>query len=322
MSPRAALLLSALCLVLFLASLALPIGDILDVATRDPALAATILVELRLPRALLALLIGAMLGSAGAALQALLGNPLASPDLVGTSSGAALGAIVTGYLIGLVSPFALMCGGMLGALAALILLLALAGTHASTATLLLAGVALSLLTGALSALALAMAPSPFAFYDAYDWLMGSLVDRSLPQLLFAAPVMIASILLLWSKTAALDALALGEESAAAMGYPLVSIRRLIILAAGLGVGAAVSVAGAIGFIGLVAPYFARGLSHGLPGRALPPAALIGAILLLGADILIRIVPAGRALPIGIVTALAGAPFFLSLVLRGRAETAR
>ena len=322
MSPRAVLLLSALCLALFLASLALPFGDIRGVAARDSELATIILVELRLPRTLLALLIGAMLGSAGAGLQALLGNPLASPDLVGTSSGAALGAIVTGYLIGLASPFAMMLGAMIGALAALILLLALAGSHASTATLLLAGVALSLLTGALSALALAIAPSPFAFYDAYDWLMGSLVDRSLPQLLFAAPVMVASILLLWSKTAALDALALGEESASAMGYPLVSIRRLIILAAGLGVGAAVSVAGAIGFIGLVAPYLARGLTRGLPGRALLPAALIGAVLLLAADILVRIVPAGRALPIGIVTALAGAPFFLSLVMRGRAEAAR
>lgn len=322
MSLRAVLLLSVLCLALFLASLVLPFGDFPGLAARDPELATIILVELRLPRALLALLIGAMLGSAGAALQALLGNPLASPDLVGTSSGAALGAIVTGYLIGLASPFAMMLGAMIGALAALILLLALAGTHASTATLLLAGVALSLLTGALSALALAIAPSPFAFYDAYDWLMGSLVDRSLPQLMFTAPVMIASILLLWSKTAALDALALGEESASAMGYPLVSIRRLIILAAGLGVGAAVSVAGAIGFIGLVAPYLARGLTRGLPGRALLPAALIGAVLLLAADILVRIVPAGRALPIGIVTALAGAPFFLNLVIRGRAETAR
>lgn len=322
MSLRAVLLLSVLCLALFLASLVLPFGDFPGLAARDPELATIILVELRLPRALLALLIGAMLGSAGAALQALLGNPLASPDLVGTSSGAALGAIVTGYLIGLASPFAMMLGAMIGALAALILLLALAGTHASTATLLLAGVALSLLTGAMSALALAIAPSPFAFYDAYDWLMGSLVDRSLPQLMFTAPVMIASILLLWSKGHAMDVLALGEESASAMGYPLVSIRRLIILAAGLGVGAAVSVAGAIGFIGLVAPYLARGLTRGLPGRALLPAALIGAVLLLAADILVRIVPAGRALPIGIVTALAGAPFFLNLVIRGRAETAR
>jgi len=192
-----------------LASLLLPFAPLRPLLATDPALVRTILVELRLPRTLLALGYGAMLGGAGAAIQALFANPLASPDITGASSGAALGAVVTAYLFDLAGPLATMLGGVAGALGALGLLLALAGPRAETATLLLAGVAISAVTAAATTLALALAPSPFAFYDAYDWLMGSLVDRSLTQLAFAAVPMAAALVLLASRTVALDTLALG-----------------------------------------------------------------------------------------------------------------
>lgn len=280
-------------------------------------LARAILVELRLPRTLLALLIGATLGATGAALQGLFANPLASPDIIGASGGATLGAILVGYGLGLMGPLAFMAGGMAGAGLALGLLLLLAG-RGSTATLLLAGVAITALTGALSTLALALAPSPFAFYDIHAWLMGSLVDRSLDQLMWCAPPMVAAILIAAHAAPALDALTLGEDVAAAMGHRPCLLRRRLIVAGGLGVGAAVSVGGAIGFIGLVAPVLARGLTGGLPGRAVMPAAMIGAILLLLADLAVRFAPAGRILPVGVVTALVGVPFFLWLVARRHA----
>ncbi|MEA3032762.1 MAG: iron complex transport system permease protein, partial [Sphingomonadales bacterium] len=172
------LLLLAALVLLFGLSLALPLGTLAALWQEDRSLALAILWELRLPRAGLALAYGAMLGASGAAIQALFANPLASPDLTGTTSGAALGAVVTAYWLGFASPLALSVGAIAGALGALLLLLALAGPRAETATLLLAGLAISALAGALTTLALALAPSPFAFYDAYEWLMGSLVDRS------------------------------------------------------------------------------------------------------------------------------------------------
>lgn len=298
-------------------SLALPWEDFAALWREDRDLAAAILIELRLPRALLALLYGAVLGASGAAIQALFANPLASPDLTGTTSGAALGAVVTAYVFALSSPLALSIGAVGGALAALVLLLALAGPRAETATLLLAGLAISALAGALATLALALAPSPFAFYDAYDWLMGSLVDRSLAQAAFAGIPAVVAILLLLRFVRPLDALALGEEVAESMGHDVVRVRRWVVVLSAIGVGACVAVCGAIGFIGLVAPIFARRLTGGHPGRALLPAALIGALLLTAADLAVRAAPLGRTLPIGVVTALLGAPFFLWLVAHMR-----
>jgi iron complex transport system permease protein len=276
-----------------------------------------VLSELRLPRAVLALTYGAMLGASGAAIQALFANPLASPDLTGTTSGAALGAVVTAYIFGFASPIALSLGAVAGALGALLLLIALAGPRAETATLLLAGLAISALAGALTTLALALAPSPFAFYDAYDWLMGSLLDRSLAQAAFAAVPAFVSILLLLRLRAALDSLTLGEEVAVSFGHDVARLRLWIVTFTAVGVGACVAICGAIGFVGLVAPIFARRLTGGHPGRAIVPAALIGATLLLAADLVVRTAPLGRTLPIGVVTALLGAPFFLWLVAHMR-----
>ena len=307
------LLLLLLC-VAFSASLLLPFESLVGI---DRGLAMAVLVELRLPRALLALAYGATLGASGAAIQALFANPLASPDLTGTTSGAALGAVVTAYLFGFAAPVALSVGAVLGALGALALLLALAGPRAETATLLLAGLAISALAGALTTLALALAPSPFAFYDAYDWLMGSLIDRSLEQAAFAALPALLTIVLLLRLGPALDRLALGEEVAQSLGDDVARLRVEIVCLTALGVGACVAVCGAIGFIGLIAPIFARRLTRGHPGRAILPAALIGALLLLLADLVVRLAPLGRTLPIGVVTALIGAPFFLWLVAHMR-----
>jgi iron complex transport system permease protein len=315
-------LYTAFCLfvvALLAASILLPLQSLPGLFESDPELAGIVLVELRLPRALLALFYGAVLGASGAAIQALFANPLASPDITGATGGAALGAVVTAYILGFAGPFGVAIGGISGAGLALLLLLLLAGPRAETATLLLAGIAISAITGAATALALALAPSPFAFYDAYDWLMGSLVDRSLPQLLFAALPALLALFFLASRSQALDALALGEDTAAAMGHDVAALRYGVIVATAIGVGAAVSVCGAVGFIGLVGPVLARKLTAGHPGRAILPAALTGATLLLAADLAVRFAPPDRSLPVGVLTAILGAPFFLWLVAHMRWE---
>ncbi|MBC2777844.1 iron ABC transporter permease [Parasphingopyxis sp. GrpM-11] len=308
---------SAAVLALFAAALLLPLQSLPALWGSDPELAGIVITELRLPRALLALVYGAVLGASGAAIQALFANPLASPDITGATGGAALGAVFTAYILGLAGPVAVALGGVTGAGLALGLLLLLAGPRAETATLLLAGIAISAITGATTALALALAPSPFAFYDAYDWLMGSLVDRSLPQLLFAAVPALAALVYLATRARPLDALALGEDTAAAMGHDITGLRYGVVAATALGVGAAVSVCGAVGFIGLVGPVLARRLTAGHPGRAILPAALIGSVLLLSADLAIRFAPPDRSIPVGVLTAMLGAPFFLWLVARMR-----
>jgi iron complex transport system permease protein len=316
------LLIATAVVAAFAASLLLPWPPIAALLGADRPLALALLWELRLPRALLALAYGATLGASGAAIQGLFANPLASPDLTGTTSGAALGAVVTAYILGFSAPLALAFGAVGGALAALLLLLALAGPRAETATLLLAGLAISALAGALTTLALALAPSPFAFYDAYEWLMGSLVDRSLEQAAFAAVPASASILLLLRLAGPLDSLTLGEEVAESLGHDVRRLRVAVVCLTAFGVGACVAICGAIGFVGLVAPIFARRLTGGHPGRAILPAALIGGLLLLAADLVVRGAPLGRTLPIGVVTALLGAPFFLWLVAHMRWRLAR
>lgn len=320
--PRVMAALVIALLGAFLLSLLMPWPALATLFEQRPDLAFAILLELRLPRTLLALVYGAVLGASGASIQALFANPLASPDLTGTTSGAALGAVVTAYIFGIAAPLALAFGAVIGALAALGLLLLLAGPKAETATLLLAGLAISALAGALTTLALALAPSPFAFYDAYEWLMGSLVDRSLDQAAFAAIPGLLTVLLLLRFARPLDVLALGEEVAQSLGYDIARLRLWIICLTALGVGACVAVCGAVGFIGLVAPVFARRLVGGHPGLAIGPAALIGGLLLLSADLVSRTAPMGRILPLGVITALLGAPFFLWLVAHMRWRLSR
>ena len=305
-------------LVLLIAVLLLAAVHLLtptNLLSLDPQLRTLLLVELRLPRTLLVVGYGATLGLTGAALQALFANPLASPDVTGSSSGAALGAVVGGYWLGLSEPLELAACGAAGALAALGALLAIAGQRAQTTTLLLGGIGVSLACGAATSLVLALAPSPFAFYDAFDWLMGSFMDRSLGQAAAALlPAAIAGALLA-RRAQVLDILALGEDVAASLGHSPQRIGRSIVGLSAIAIGACVSVCGAVGFIGLIAPYFARLMTRGHPGRAMLPAAVIGALLLLLADLATRAID--RPIPIGVITALVGTPLFLWLITHQR-----
>jgi iron complex transport system permease protein len=318
---RPALFLVAALLLLMVLHILVPLGPLLELRRTDPALASLLLTEIRLPRTLLAAGYGAVLGMTGAALQAMFGNPLASPDVTGSSSGAALGAVLGADWFGIVDPLVLAAFGAGGAGVALAGLLLLAGRRSDTATLLLAGVAIALAAGATTNLLLALAPSPFAFYDSFEWLMGSFVDRSLPQAAAALVPAAFACALLFRRARALDLLALGEDVAASLGYPPRRVGLEVVALSAIAVGACVSVCGAIGFVGLIAPYAARRISSGHPGRALLPAALIGAILLVLADLAVRFAPAGRIIPVGILTTVVGTPLFIWLVVGMRQRLA-
>ena len=304
-------------LLVAVAHLLVPLGALVELRRTSPDTAWLLLTEIRLPRALLALGYGAVLGMTGAALQALFANPFASPDITGSSSGAALGAVFASYWAGVTTPLALAAAGAAGALIALLIVVALAGRRADTSVLLLAGVAVALAFGAATSLLLALAPSPFAFYDSFEWLMGSFVDRSLPQAAVALIPAAASLALLATRARPLDLMALGEDVSASIGYEPRRLSLEIIALCSIAVGACVSVCGAIGFIGLIAPYVARRLTRGHPGRALMPAALIGGILLLAADLAVRWGPAGRVIPVGVLTTVVGAPLFIWIVVTMR-----
>jgi len=284
--------------------------------------AAIIFADIRLPRALLGLLIGAVLGLSGAALQGLLRNPLAEPGLIGVSASAGLGAVIAFYSgASLAFPLALPTGGIAGALLAVSLLYLLAGRQAGMLTLILAGVAISSLAGALTSLALSLSPNPFALSEIVFWLLGSLADRSMTHIYIAAPFMLAGSLALLSVGRGLDALSLGDDTARSLGFSTGRLALFTIGGTALAVGAAVAVAGAIGFIGLIVPHLLRPLAHYQPSRLLPLSALGGAALLLAADIGVRLGGPGPELKLGVVTALLGAPFFLVLVLRHRRNLA-
>ena len=284
----------------------------------EPTIEAIVVRDIRLPRMLLGLMVGASLGLSGAALQGLLRNPLAEPGLVGASSSAALGAVLVFYF-GLADglPLALPLAGIAGALVAVALLYALAGHDASILTLILAGVAISSFAGALTALAINLATSAYAALEITFWLLGSLADRSMAHVALAAPPMAAGWLLLITSARALDALALGEDGARSLGFDLGWVRFRLVVGTALAVGAAVSVSGAIGFVGLVVPHLLRPLVGHQPGRLLGVSALGGAVLVTVADTFVRLIATGLELKLGVVTALIGAPFFLWLVLRTR-----
>ncbi len=279
-----------------------------------------VFLEIRLPRALLGFLIGGALGLAGAVLQGYLRNPLAEPGLMGVSGGAALGA-VTAIHSGAagVLPLALPLGGLLGGGIATFAIMLLAGELAGPLTLILAGIAVSALTAALTTLALNLAPNPFAASEMLYWLMGSLTDRSLAHVWLAAPLILAGCLTLLTTRRALDALTLGEDAAENIGVDLGSLRNRVIAGTALAVGAATAVAGAIGFVGLVVPHLLRPYTGNEPGQLLIPSFMGGAALVLFADIALRLLSPAGDLRLGVVTALIGAPFFLWLVLRTRRE---
>lgn len=278
--------------------------------------------EIRLPRMILGLCIGASLGLSGAAMQGYLRNPLAEPGLIGVSAAAALGAVLaiqTG--ISVAFPLALPFAALAGAVVAVLVLLALAGPRGGSLTLILAGIALSAMAGALTSLVLNLSPNPYAANEIVFWMMGSLADRSMTHVWLALPIMIVGWALLVPLARPLDALTLGEDAAASLGVNLVRVRWQVVLGTACVVGAGTAVAGAIGFVGLIVPHLLRPLVGARPGVLLLASALGGAAMLLAADVAVRVVLPGRDLKLGVLTALVGTPFFLHLVWRtGRSGT--
>ncbi len=274
--------------------------------------------QIRLPRALLAVMIGGSLGLAGAALQGYLRNPLAEPGLIGVSGSAALGAVLS-IQTGLAAAFALALpvAALGGALLGVLLVMALAGRGGASLTLILAGIAVSALAGALTSLVLNLSPNPFAASEIVFWMMGSLADRSMTHVWIALPFMALGWLLLGTVGRGLGALTLGEDAASAMGISLPRLRLVIVAGTACVVGAGTAVAGAIGFVGLVVPHVLRPFVGAHPGRLLPASALGGAVMLLAADIAVRLVLPERDLKLGVLTALVGAPLFLHLIYKLR-----
>jgi len=279
----------------------------------------TIMREIRLPRTLLAMMVGATLGLTGAVLQGLLRNPLADPGVIGVSSGASLFAVIALYTgLSTLFPLALPLFAILGALLCVLMLLGLAG-RGGMLTLVLAGVAISSLAAAFSQLVLNLSPNPYAAAEIMFWMMGSVTDRSLDHVWLAAPFMLAGWVMLGAVARPLDALSLGEEAAASLGVNVGRSRLVAVTGAAIACGAATAVTGGIGFIGLVAPHLLRPLVRHSPSRLLLVSALAGGALLLAADILVRLLSRGAELKLGVVTAMVGAPFFLWLIFKARAE---
>ena len=279
--------------------------------------------SIRLPRTLLALLIGATFGLAGAAQQGLLRNPLAEPALFGAPQAASVGAsFVIAYGLSGATSFAVPLAGIAGALVSIGGLVAIAGRRASLTVTLLAGLALASFAGAATALILNLAPTPYAALEIAFWLLGSLEDRSVDHLIIATPFLLASWIVLGLSAGSFRALTLGEDAAASLGVDIDRTRIMVVIAVALGVGAAVAVAGSIGFIGLVAPHLVRRRVGSDPARVCLPAALMGAVLLLAADVAVRLIPTNPnataiELKLGVVTALLGVPFFLMMIFRER-----
>lgn len=275
-----------------------------------------IILELRVPRAVLAAMLGASLGLSGAVLQGYLRNPLADPAVVGVSSSAALGAVAA-IVLGAASQPVVFAAAMAGAGGAMALLAALTWRSTSAVTFVLAGTVLASLAGALTAFLISVAPDPYAVAAVIDWLMGALTDRGWEDVRLAAAPMLAGCALLALTAPALDALALGEPAARTLGVRLGRLQALIVLGVGLTVGAGVAVTGVVGFVGLVVPHLLRPVFGHRPAALLLPSALGGAALLLAADSLVRLAPGASEVRLGVAMALIGAPFFLLLLVRER-----
>ena len=286
----------------------------------DPAStpnAAIILAELRLPRSLLAVTIGAGLGAAGATMQGYLRNPLADPGLFGIAPGAALGAVASFWFGYSASVWLLPIFALVGAGGAMALLALIAGRTGGIALFTLAGMMIASLAGALTSLAISLAPNAFAMSEIVSWLMGALTDRSWREVWVAAPLTLTGIACLLGTARALDALTLGEAAARSLGIDTARLQVLLIAGVGLTVGSGVAVAGIIGFVGLIVPHLVRPFTDRRPGALIVPSALAGALLVLVADSTVRVLPLVTELRLGIALSLIGAPFFLGLLLRMR-----
>ncbi|WP_324743378.1 iron ABC transporter permease [Tsuneonella sp. CC-YZS046] len=309
----------SLILALLLAAV-LPLSLLAGRIWLDPAdtpNAAVILLELRMPRGLLAIAVGAGLGAAGAAMQGYLRNPLADPGLFGIGPGAALGAVVSLALGLAIHPWALPLFALAGAAGAMALLAAIAGRTGGIALFTLAGLMIASLSGTLTSLIISFAPNAFAMSEIVTWLMGALTDRGWQEVWLAAPLTVAGIACLAAAGRGLDALTLGEAAARSLGIDLPRLQAWLIAGVALTVGAGVAVAGIIGFVGLIVPHLVRPLTDRRPSSLILPSALAGALLVLVADSLCRILPLVTELRLGIALSLLGSPFFLFLLLRMR-----
>ena len=280
-----------------------------------------IVMELRLPRACAGALVGMCLGMAGAAMQGYLRNPLADPGLFGVSSSAALGAVISLFFGYAVQAWLLPVFALSGAALGMATLALLAGRSGSLILFTLAGVILASLTGSLTSLLISLAPTPFASSEIVTWLMGALVDRSWDDVRLALIPAVLGMAALLRAAPALDALTLGETAARSLGVDMARLQWLIVLGVGLTVGGSVAVAGIIGFVGLMVPHIMRPLVDDRPSALLIPSALAGAILVVLADSLVRMLPSGSEMRLGIAMSSLGAPFFLALLFRMRREVA-
>ncbi len=318
--PALALLTASLfCASLLIGPAALGLGESLHaLLTGEGGPVVLVMQEIRLPRAILGLLVGAALGLSGAAMQGFLRNPLAEPGLIGVSASAALGAVIT-LQTGLAAAFtlALPLAALAGAGGASLLILMLAGPRGGALALILAGIAISALAGAMTSLVLNLSPNPFAAAEIVYWMMGSLADRSFTHVWLAAPFILAGMAALMTLGRGLDAMTLGEDAAESLGIRPARLRLVLIVGTSAAVGASVAVAGAIGFVGLVVPHILRPLVGARPSRLLPASALGGSAVLLAADIATRLIAPERDLKLGVLTALVGAPFFLHLIWKMR-----
>jgi iron complex transport system permease protein len=311
-------------LLLIALALALPLSLLAGRVWIDPfgspvPNAMVILAELRLPRAILAVVLGAGLGAAGAAMQGYLRNPLADPGLFGIAPGAALGAVLS-FWTGLAAQVLMLpLFALIGAGGAMALLALIAGRSGSVTLFTLAGMMIASLAGALMSLAISLSPTPFAMAEIVTWLMGALADRSWHEVWIAAPLTLGGIGLLLAAGRSLDALSLGEAAARSLGVSPGRLQWLMIGGIGLTVGAGVAVAGIIGFVGLIVPHLLRPFTDRRPSSLIAPSALAGALLLLIADALCRVLPLQGELRLGIALSLIGAPFFFALLLRLRRE---
>lgn len=312
-----------LALVLALAAASIAIGRVMldwDLWLSQDATGRTILLELRLPRALLGVAIGAALGLSGAALQGYLRNALADPGTLGISSTAALGAVLSIFFgVADLHPWALPLSGVAGAMVGMAALFMLAGMAASVLTLVLSGIILSAIAVAGIALVLSLSPSPWAAGEIVRWMLGALADRSLDDVVIATPLILIGSVMTFSCRRALDALTLGEVGARSLGIDLRRAQWLLACGVGLIVGASVAVAGIIGFVGLVVPHLLRPIVGARPAALLIPSAVGGAALVLAGDIVVRLLPGGSELQLGVVMLLIGAPFFFALLYSTRRQ---
>ncbi|RIJ14661.1 FecCD family ABC transporter permease [Henriciella mobilis] len=275
--------------------------------------------SIRLPRALAAYVAGAALGLSGAALQGLLRNPLAEPGVLGVSASASLVATFSLYYgLAALSPWVLPLAAIIGALIATALIAVAAIATRSVVTLILIGVGISSFAGAAMSLLMNLAPTPFTLSDMINWMLGSVANRSFREIGFAAPFLLAGAVILLASRRGLSALTLGEEAASGIGLDLRRQRILTVLGAGIATGGSVALAGAIGFVGIVAPHIVRPFVGHDPARSLVPSALLAGLILVLADIGVRLMPTTNELKLGVVAALIGAPAFVWIAMRRRA----